>query len=160
MEISVQSFLTDAQAQAAYQLWNDEYPGKLQHHSITDFNNYLDNLEHKIFFLLIDQEGILRGWSSIFLRDHERWFAIILSSNVHGKKYGTSLLNEIKKHESYLVGWVIDKEGELKLNGSEYRSPLAFYTKNGFKVIEGQRMESDKISAVKISWQSDNSLHE
>jgi len=158
MEISVQNFLTDIQLQAAYQLWNDQYPGKLQYHHISEFSNYLDNLAHKTYFLLINDSGILMGWSATFLRDHERWFAIILNSNIHGKKYGTSLLNEIKKHESYLAGWVIDKEGELKLNGSEYRSPLAFYTKNGFKVIEGHRMESDKISAVKISWQSDNSL--
>ncbi|MEZ2334902.1 N-acetyltransferase [Mucilaginibacter sp. RCC_168] len=159
MEISVQSFLTHAQLQAVYQLWNDEYPGKLQYDSINDFNTYLDNLEQKKYFLLIDENEILFGWSATFLRDNERWFAIILNSNVQGKKYGTQVLDEIKKHETHLVGWVIDKEGELKSNGSQYASPLAFYIKNGFKVLEAHRIESDKISAVKISWQSDGSLH-
>jgi len=153
MEISVQNYLTDTQLREAYQLWNDEYPAKLQHHHITDFSNYLDNLALKTYFLLINEDGILMGWSATFLRDDERWFAIILNSNVQGKKYGTSILNEIKKHENYLAGWVIDKEGELKANGTPYTSPLAFYIKNGFAVHEDQRIESDKISAVKISWQ-------
>ncbi|MGN8069577.1 N-acetyltransferase [Mucilaginibacter sp. SG564] len=152
MEISVQNFLTDTQLHAAYQLWNDEYPGKLQHHHIADFSNYLDNLAHKTYFLLINEDGILMGWSATFLREDERWFAIILNSNVQGKKYGTSILNEIKKHENYLAGWVIDKEGELKADGKPYASPLMFYIKNGFAVHEDQRIESNKISAVKISW--------
>ncbi|MBB6127142.1 GNAT family N-acetyltransferase [Mucilaginibacter lappiensis] len=154
MEISVQSFLTHTQLHAAYQLWNDEYPEKLQYQNINDFNGYLDNLGNKQYFLLIDEDDILQGWSATFLRDNERWFAIILNSKVQGKKYGTRILNEIKKHETFLAGWVIDKEGELKSNGSKYASPLAFYIKNGFKVLEDYRIESEKLSAVKISWQS------
>jgi len=160
MEISAQSFLTNTQLQAAYQLWNNEYPGKLQYDNINDFNIYLDNLEQKKYFLLTDENNTLVGWSATFLRDKERWFAIILNSNVQRKKYGTKILDEIKKHETHLVGWVIDKEGELKSNGSQYTSPLVFYMKNGFKVLEAHRIESDKISAVKISWQSDSGLHE
>ncbi|NHA04366.1 hypothetical protein G7092_11195 [Mucilaginibacter sp. HC2] len=156
MEISVQNFLTPPQLQAAYQLWNEEYPAKLQYHSINDFNNYLDNLEQKAYFLLSDQDGVLLGWSATFLRDGERWFAIILSSAVQGKKQGTRILEEIKKHETHLAGWVIDKEGELKANGNRYTSPLAFYIKNGFTVLNGQRIESDKLSAVKISWRADS----
>ena len=153
MKISVQDSLTDSQTQAAYQLWNAEYPAKLQYAGITDFINYLDNLEDKTYFLLIDENNILLGWSATFLRDKERWFAIILNSTVQGKRFGTGILNEIKKHEPHLVGWVIDKAGELKSNGSHYTSPLAFYLKNGFKILEHHRLESDKISAVKISWQ-------
>lgn len=160
MEISVQSFLTNTQVEAICRLWNDEYPRKLQYDSINNFNDYLDNLGNKMYFLLTNEDGILLGWAATFLRDNEKWLAIILSSNVQGKKYGTKVLDEIKQYESYLVGWVIDKEGELKSNGNEYKSPLPFYIKNGFKVLEGHRIESDKISAVKIKWQSEDRFDE
>ncbi|WP_121812226.1 hypothetical protein [Mucilaginibacter kameinonensis] len=153
MKIIVQESLNVKQIEAAFRLWNNEYPEKLKFDKMEGFNDYLNNLDAKKHFLLIDGEESIVGWSATFLRDNEKWFAIILNSNIHGKSYGTSILNEIKKHETQLAGWVIDKEGVLRADGRKYRSPLQFYIKNGFNVLTGYRMESEKISAVKITWQ-------
>ena len=37
-------------------------------------------------------------------------------------------------------------------NNTTYVSPLDFYLKNGFTVCKEIRIESEKISAVKIVW--------
>ncbi|MFT4741942.1 MAG: hypothetical protein ACI9L9_002739, partial [Marivirga sp.] len=50
-------------------------------------------------------------------------------------------------------GWVIDHSNERKSNGRLYISPLNFYLKNGFKKLSRNRLELDKISAVKIKWE-------
>jgi len=153
VKILVQSSLNPEQIEAAFRLWNNEYPEKLRYDKIEDFNEYLNKLDAKTHFLLIDEQEIIVGWSATFLRDNERWFAIILNSDIHGKNYGTSMLNEIKRHENKLAGWVIDKEGALRADGSKYKSPLQFYIKNGFNVLARDRIESERISAVKILWQ-------
>ncbi|SEO83380.1 hypothetical protein SAMN05192574_1143 [Mucilaginibacter gossypiicola] len=153
MKILVQESLSNKEIEAAFRLWNNEYPEKLKFDAIEDFNGYLNNLDAKMHFLLInEQEGIV-GWSATFFRDNARWFAIILDSNIHGMGYGTSMLDEIKKRENQLTGWVIDKDDVLRADGFRYKSPLQFYIKNGFNVLPECRMESEKISAVKITWQ-------
>lgn len=153
MKILVQKSLSAKQAEAAFRLWNNEYPEKLRYDKIEDFDEYLNKLDAKTHFLLIDEQEIIVGWSATFWRDSERWFAIILNSDIHGKSHGTSMLNEIKRHENQLAGWVIDKEVMLRANGTKYKSPLQFYIKNGFSVLSEHRIESEKISAVKIRWQ-------
>ena len=154
MEIFAQNALTTTQAEAVYHLWNDEYPRQLGYQKMEDFHSYLNSLENKTHFLLIDDRGAVVGWALIFLRDGENWFAIIINSNVHSKGYGTRILNELKKRENQFVGWVIDKEGDVRADGSAYKSPLQFYLKNGFTVLPEQRIEFP-ISAVKIQWQAD-----
>lgn len=153
MKILVQESLNAEQVEAAFRLWNNEYPEKLRYDKVEDFNEYLNKLNAKTHFLLIDEQEIIVGWAATFLRDNERWFAIILNSDIHGMSYGTSMLNEIKKHENQLAGWVIDKDDVLRTDGKKYKSPLQFYIKNGFNVLFGDRIESEKISAVKITWQ-------
>ncbi|QEM10651.1 GNAT family N-acetyltransferase [Mucilaginibacter rubeus] len=153
MKILVQESLSAKQIEAAFRLWNNEYPEKLKFDKIEGFNDYLNNLDAKKHFLLIDAQDVIVGWSATFLRDNERWFAIILNSDVQGKSYGTSILNEIKKHENRLAGWAIDRDGVLRADGHMYKSPLQFYIKNGFNVQADNRIESERISAVKITWQ-------
>jgi hypothetical protein len=61
-------------------------------------------------------------------------------------------LDELKKNNSVLNGWATDHQNDLKQNKDPYISPIDFYIKNGFVINTSIRIESDKISAVKIRW--------
>ncbi len=77
---------------------------------------------------------------------------MILDARIQGKGFGRQLLNMAKEKEAKLNAWVVDHDRNLKKNGEIYRSPLDFYLKNGFEKLAESRLESDKISAVKIHW--------
>jgi hypothetical protein len=133
-------------------LWNNEYPEKLTYNSLEDFDNYLNNLSNLTHYLLINKENLILGWALKFERENEKWFAIILSEIIKGKGLGRKMLNELKKEEQILNGWVIDHNNDKKKNGQLYVSPLKFYEKCDFEILVDERLELDKISAVKIKW--------
>lgn len=145
--------LNQDQVEALHQLWNNEYPERLKHASAEEFGNYLNALENKYHLLLINGQAKIQGWCFSFERDGAPWFAIIVSSQSQGQGYGQQLLNTLKKKHSCLYGWVIDHAQDKKVNGQPYPSPLPFYLKNGFKTEPALRLETEKISAVKITWQ-------
>ncbi|MBK9630990.1 MAG: GNAT family N-acetyltransferase [Saprospiraceae bacterium] len=133
-------------------LWNNEYPEKLSYNSLGEFDHYLQNLNRPNHFLLTDNIDIILGWALTFDRDNEKWFAIILSEKRQGKGLGRKMLDELKQVEPILNGWVIDHNNDKKKNGLTYVSPLKFYEKCGFEIQTDNRLELDKISAVKIKW--------
>lgn len=141
------------QAKAILDLWNQEYPEQLRHTELEGFYQHLGALKQKKHYLLIETGNEIKGWGFLFKRENENWFALILDSMIQGKGHGTQLLNRIQAGEECLSGWVIDHNRERKGNGEPYKSPLHFYLKNGFKIASEQRLETDRISAVKISWQ-------
>lgn len=145
--------LSESQKIQVMDLWNTEYPKKLIHKNMTSFNNYLNNLNEQSHILLIDEKDNIQGWYFDFIRENEKWFAMILSSIMQGKGFGTKLLNKAKLKEKELNGWVIDHNNYKKQNGESYQSPLKFYTKNSFKLINEVRLELETISAVKIKWE-------
>ena len=133
-------------------LWNDEYPEKLNYQTLSEFENYLENLTEQSHILMKNENQSIKGWYFDFIRENEKWFAIILDSKFHGKGLGTKILNLAKENESELNGWVIDNHNDRKKNGELYKSPLSFYLKNGFEKLDKERLELEKISAVKIKW--------
>jgi len=135
-------------------IWNNEYPISLNFSDSFGFEKYLTGLSNPNHFILRDQNNELLAWACKFERDNEKWFAIILDEKIHGKGKGTEILNLIKKNENELNAWVIDKENSYKINGEIYKSPLSFYSKNGFLVYPDVRMENEKVSAVKIVWKN------
>ena len=135
-----------------YELWNAEYPKNLTHQNLSNLENYLNELTNQYHMLLIDKNGAIKGWYFDFNRNNEKWFAMILASEIHGKGFGTLLLNEARKRESELNGWVTDKTDYLKQNGNCYKSPIPFYLKNGFQLLPESRLELEHLSAVKITW--------
>jgi hypothetical protein len=153
MEISQNTILTLEQKQFLFDLWNSEYPERICYSEISEFENYLQGLSNQEHYLLIDEANRIVGWSFSFVRENDKWFAIILNSKVHRKGYGTFLLQELKKNNLVLNGWVVDHQNEIKRNGELYISPMEFYTKNGFLVNHDLRIENDKISGVKIRWE-------
>lgn len=146
------NILTKNQKEQIIDLWNNEYPEKLKHQSLESFDIYLRNLNEQSHILLIDNKQRVNGWYFDFIRENEKWFAMILNSELQGKGFGTKLLNEAKRKENELNGWVIDHNYDIKQNGEFYQSPIKFYEKNEFKIINGIRLELDMISAVKIKW--------
>ncbi|MDQ6469906.1 GNAT family N-acetyltransferase [Flavobacterium sp. LHD-80] len=132
-------------------LWNNEYPEKLSYNNLTDFDNYFQNLSNLTHFLLTSDENLIFGWALTFDRENEKWFAIILSEKIKGQGLGRKMLEKIKQTETILNGWVIDHNNDKKKNGQLYASPMKFYEKCGFE-IHKERLELDKISAVKIKW--------
>ena len=99
-----------------------------------------------------NEENLILGWAFKFERENQKWFAIILSEIIKQKGLGRKMLNELKKEEQVLNGWVIDHNKDKKKNGEQYVSPLKFYEKCDFEILVDQRLELDKISAVKIKW--------
>ena len=144
--------LNEIHKQSIYKLWNAEYPEKLSFKNDDELNNYLRNLINPIHFFMVDEKSQIQGWSVIFERDYEKWFAIIINSDYHKIGLGKKMLDRLKIYTNELNGWVIDHQNEVKLNGEIYNSPLNFYLKNNFKEITENILELDKISAVKINW--------
>jgi len=153
MKIKTTHQLDHYQIKVVYKLWNTEYPKNLIHQNLCDFENYLKPLSNQCHWLLVDKNGAIKGWYFNFTRTDEKWFAMILASEIHGKEFGTLLLNEAKKRDSILNGWVIDKTDYQKQNGDSYKSPLQFYIKNEFHILPKIRLETAEISAVKIRWE-------
>ena len=152
MKITTTHQISQVQKEQILQLWNNEYPEKLTYKNIAGFESYLEKLNEVKHFLLANDDEKIQGWAITFKRENETWFAIILSENLHGKGWGTKVLNELKQNKKALNGWVIDHSDDKKRNGSFYKSPLEFYLKNGFEVLSNTRLELKIMSAVKIKW--------
>ncbi|MEN2487715.1 GNAT family N-acetyltransferase [Flavobacterium sp. B11] len=153
IEIIQTTELNEQAKKQVLDLWNSEYPEKLSYNSLTEFDNYLQNLNNLKHFLMTNDIGLILGWALTFDRDNEKWFAIILSEKIKGNGLGRKMLDKIKNTEVVLNGWVIAHNNDKKKNGQEYISPLKFYEKCGFRILKDVRLELDKISAVKIKWQ-------
>ena len=152
MEFITLTELSKTDKEEILDLWNNEYPEKLNYQTISEFENYLENLTEQSHILMRSENQSIKGWYFDFIRENEKWFAIILDSKFHRKGFGTKILNLAKEKESELNGWVSDKGNDKKKNGELYKSPLNFYLKNGFEKIAKNRLELEKLSAVKIKW--------
>ncbi len=152
MEFIRAKLLSSKQKKEVNELWNNEYPKGLRHLNLRNFENYLEQFDKQHHILLTDESGIINAWFFDFIRENEKWFAMIVDSKVQGKGVGTALLNEAKKEVTELNGWVIDHNNDKRQNGEYYNSPIEFYIKKGFEILSETRLELDNISAVKIKW--------
>ncbi|NPA36272.1 MAG: GNAT family N-acetyltransferase [Chlorobi bacterium] len=147
--------LSQEQKQEMFELWNNEYPDVLAYSVLTEFEDYLNKLINRHYILLVDDAGKVKGWYFEFTRDDEKWFVLIVGSEIQNRGYGSQLLEKGKSRSDKLNGWVIDHNNYKKLSGEPYLSPLGFYVKNGFKVLHDNVLKTEKISAVQIEWQKD-----
>lgn len=136
-----------------HQLWNTEYPEQLKHESLDELDLYLKSLSSVKHYLLTD-ETIIKAWAFSFIRDNAIWFAIIVSHEIQRMNQGLFLLNQLKKENNSLNGWVVDHNNYKKENGQVYISPILFYKKMDFTIGTETRLENEKLSAVKIRWES------
>jgi len=147
------NYINQDQKNAILRLWNKEYPDQLRFPDMIDLDIYLGNLENQSHYFAIDKNEKIIAWTFLFERENEKCFAMILDSSFQRKGLGTSLLQRLKEKETILNGWVIDHANYIRQNGEIYASPLSFYLKNDFVVCKNIRLETEKISAVKIKWQ-------
>jgi GNAT superfamily N-acetyltransferase len=128
-------------------LWNDEYPVKLKDrfdlllNDVQNFNHYL-----------IEDKGEVVAWAVEFEKQKETRFSIIIKNQYQGKGIGKLLINKLKNELDEFYGWVIDNDFDLKSNGETYKSPLKFYLKLGFEILENERINNEILNAIKIKY--------
>jgi GNAT superfamily N-acetyltransferase len=155
MKIITTPALSDHQKQTALKIWNAEYPIRLVMPGMDEFDAFINPLINPKHYLLITENEEIVGWAATFSIETARCFFIMLSGSVHGKGYGTLLLNELKHNEVQLFGRAIDHDTDLKANGTPYPSPINFYRKNGFTINNELRLENEQLSAVNILWNAE-----
>lgn len=75
----------------------------------------------------------------------------LFTPNYQKRGLGKAILDRAKLNNDKLSAWVVDSNSFNKSDEGQYRSPLNFYLKNGFRK-EPIRWDSEKIKPVKISW--------
>ncbi|KYG72239.1 acetyltransferase (GNAT) family protein [Roseivirga ehrenbergii] len=153
MQVIQTQQLSIPQKESIMALWNAEYPASLSYTTIAEFDEFLNKIEQLKHYILCDLYQEIIGWLCVFIRNEETWFSVILDSDFQKQGLGKQLLNLAKHDFKTLNGWVIDNNTSKKLDGSLYPTPLLFYLKNDFNVLSEVRLETEKISAVKIRWE-------
>ncbi len=131
-------------------LWNKEYPRSLHLEDAKAFDAYLESIAVCANDIYL-QEGKILGWLLTFERDQSLWFPMILDRSIQGKGIGRKLLEKIQKRHPEINGWAISKNNYPKQDGSLYRSPIGFYQKVGFSLLENT-LETKAIQAVQIQY--------
>lgn len=148
--------LSNQQKKEIIHLWNKEYPKKIAYHSIDQFEVYLDQLLDKHHIILVNKNDTLKGWFVDFIRDGERWFAMILDASTQGKGLGSKFLDLAKEQNDALNGWVVDNNHEIKQDGTYYKSPIQFYEKNGFQILSDIHIDKKEINGIKVKWETND----
>jgi GNAT superfamily N-acetyltransferase len=146
MEIIRTKYLTGIQIESINRLWNEEYPINLK----DKFINLLDGVENFNHYLIEDDDKNMLAWAVDFEKDFETRFSLIVKNKEQGKGLGKLLVAMLKENLNEFYGWVIDHNNDKKENGDFYRSPLPFYIKQGFEVLNNERIENEILKAVKV----------
>lgn len=136
--------------QAILVLWNEEYPVQLRM-SAEAFTAFVDRGGAVTHYVGTAGDRLM-GWGMCFDRAGERWFSLIVAREAWGQGIGRTIVEAMQADEPILCGWVIDHDRDYLASGERYTSPLGFYLKLGFDVLDDIRWEDDRISAVKIRW--------
>ena len=141
--------LTDSEISQIFTIWNQVYPVQLVYEDVLSFKQYLSGLtgaQH----ILCEVDGKVDGWLCVFNRHRANWFVIILDPEIQGEGVGKRLMNYAIEAYRSLNGWVVEHNKYVKQDGSTYVSPLGFYQKLGFKVVEGDTLHKDGLECVRI----------
>ncbi len=138
------------QKEAIQKLWNAEYPKSIQHSSLDSLEEYLSGLHNASHTFLTIQDKI-EGWLCVFERNNEPFFAMILSRNSQGKGYGKQLLQKVQQEKNTLYGWVVVESDYIRNDGLPYPSPLNFYLKMGFQLMN-EKWETTTLKMERIVW--------
>lgn len=150
MKLITSKILTIQQREQINLLWNNEYPLKLKDR----FPILLDGADWHNHYLIEDIDHNVMAWAVDFEKAKQIRFSIIVSSIYKGKGLGGMLIDKLKAENQEFYGWVIDHNDDLKLNGEQYKTPMPFYLKHGFEILNDQRIDNEMIKAVLIKWVS------
>lgn len=148
MNIIKTKTLNDIQSGQINQLWNEEYPVKLKDR----FPILLDGADWYNHYLIHDDKSDVIAWAVDFEKEKQVRFSIIVSTKHKGKGLGGLLIDKLKEENKEFYGWVIDHNDDLKSNGEHYQTPMPFYLKHGFEILNDVRIDNEMIKAVLIKW--------
>ncbi|MEP7265799.1 MAG: hypothetical protein ABI772_14940, partial [Bacteroidota bacterium] len=106
-------------------------------------------------YLIEDDLQNVIAWAVDFEKENEVRFSIIIRSDKKGNGFGSFLVEKLKMENKEFYGWVIDHNNDIRINGEYYITPIPFYLKHGFSILNDCRIDTEIISAVKIKWASD-----
>ncbi|MBI1838388.1 MAG: GNAT family N-acetyltransferase [Flavobacteriia bacterium] len=152
MNIERKKYLSINEKEAVFHLWNNEYPVQIQLDAIENLEMYLNSLNELIHYLVKDENSNLLGWAIEFMRENQKWFAIIISRNAQNTGIGSKLLHELKSKNTTLTGWVVKTDKYVKKDYTQYNSPIPFYLKNDFSILLKDQMITPIMTTVKIFW--------
>jgi GNAT superfamily N-acetyltransferase len=136
------------QVEQINQVWNDEYPIKLNNR----FRILLNDAKSYMHYIIENEKQEIIAWGVMFEKEDEHRFSILVVKKYQGQELGKQLIDSFKKDYPIFYGWVIDHDNDVKINGEKYVSPLPFYLKHGFKILNEQRIDTEMISAVKVEF--------
>jgi hypothetical protein len=148
MEILKTKILSDSQFSQINQLWNDEYPQRLKDR----FGILLADVENFNHYLIEDEKKNIIAWAVDFEKENEIRFSIIVGKDQQKKQLGSKLIKRLKDDLPEFYGWVINHNDDEKLNGEKYLSPMSFYLKHEFEVLEDIQIDNEMLRATKIRW--------
>lgn len=141
--------LSSSQSEQIDRAWNDEYPIKLNNR----FGLLLNDAKSHVHYIVENDKQEVIAWGVMFEKEDELRFSILVLSKYKGQGMGKLLIDAFKKDYPIFYGWVIDHDNDVKANGEKYVSPLPFYLKLGFNILNEQRIDTEMISAVKVIFQ-------
>src|SRR5688572_27840692 len=103
MQIIKTKKLSEEQFSQVNELWNTEYPVKLQDR----FPILLEGVENYHHYVIENNKNVL-AWAVDFEKDNEIRFSIIVHSDQKGKGLGSLLIEKLKAEQNEFYGWVID----------------------------------------------------
>jgi GNAT superfamily N-acetyltransferase len=136
------------QVEQINQVWNDEYPIKLNNR----FRILLNDAKSYMHYIIENEKQEIIAWGVMFEKEDEHRFSILVVKKYQGQELGKQLIDSFKKDYPIFYGWVIDHDNDVKINGEKYVSPLPFYLKHGFTILNEQRIDTEMISAVKVEF--------
>jgi hypothetical protein len=69
---------------------------------------------------------------------------------------GGLLIVKLKEENKEFYGWVIDHNNDFKSNRKYYQTPMPFYLKHEFEILNDIRIDNEMIKAVLIKWSKNN----
>jgi GNAT superfamily N-acetyltransferase len=152
MKITKSNHINASQLFFAYQIWNAEYPGEIRYQNLQEFANYFSALENIQYYIACNEDDIFCGLAFVFIREKERWFAVMIDTNYQNIGIGKQLLLAMQQHEKLLNAWVVFENKYLKQNGKPYLPPIEFYRKYKFIVKKNSTKIIGNLQVVKMVW--------
>ena len=69
MEFIKQTKLSKTDKREIFDLWNNEYPKKLNYKLFEEFEKYLENLKNQSHILMRNENQNIKGWYFDFIRE-------------------------------------------------------------------------------------------
>ena len=147
--MEIKSTLSQKEKEKIVSVWNQEYPRELAYSSVHDYDAYLSKIEILNHYL-IKKEGVIVAMASVFIREEDTWFSILINGKHQRRGLGRQLMNQLMCDYDRLNGWMVDQEGSTLATGKAYSIPASFYQKLGF--VKLSKVNEKPVRCIHIQW--------